>query len=264
LKTEKLGNKLQDVLREAGEAMLRMRRQGAIKGNWIGSQFKSKADCIIEKKIVDRLTKLTPNIPIVSEENRSSHKLIINGKYWLIDPIDGTASFCGGYNGYVTQAALINKKMPILAAVYAPTLNKMYFGQKNLGASVNGKSLEIKHKISSLTIIDNLPKPDGIAKFLYNTLPCQNYIESGSIGLKICRVAENEADLFVKTISLKMWDLAPAELILKESGGILTNFLGQTIRYNKGLDYNAGIIAAKSKYLFLKTLIKIQDRYQTS
>ena len=66
-------------------------------------------------------------------------------------------------------------------------------------------------------MIDNYPKPQGIANKIVTELPCSDYIECGSIGLKNFKVAENSAHLFVKNVTVRDWDVAPGDLILSEA-----------------------------------------------
>jgi 3'-phosphoadenosine 5'-phosphosulfate (PAPS) 3'-phosphatase len=74
-------------------------------------------------------------------------------------------------------------------------------------------------------------------------------VESGSIGLKICLVAQGVADLFVKDVVVRDWDVAPPALILHEAGGCLRRFDGQEFRFEGDFE-KTGVIAAGSERLF--------------
>ena len=170
-------------------------------------------------------------------------------RYWLVDPIDGTASFCGGYAGFVSQIALMEGAEAMLGAVYGPALDLMYLAERGAGASANGSKLKLGWQGGDVLLTDNYPEPRGIAKLLYEQLPCAGYLESGSIGLKICRVADGQADLFVKDVTVRDWDLAPGHLILREAGGVLTDLRGRGIDYCGGMEQSGGLIAAASQDL---------------
>ncbi len=249
MQTDMLLDRVQDILREVGTTLLTMRAQGPVQGTWHATQLKSEADLIAETLIMRGLRALTPDLPVVSEEDLSSHAVDRLARYWLVDPIDGTASFCGGYAGFVSQIALMEGAEPMLGAVYGPALDLMYLAERGAGASANGSKLKLGWQGGDVVLADNYPEPRGIAKLLYEQLPCAGYLESGSIGLKICRVADGQADLFVKVVTVRDWDLAPGHLILREAGGVLTDLRGRGIDYGGGMEQSGGLIAAASQDL---------------
>jgi 3'(2'), 5'-bisphosphate nucleotidase len=241
--------RLQDILRELGVSLLQWRAEGAVEGVWQGTQFKAEADRRSHDFISGALQKSWPDIPVVSEEDDASLVRPRPDRYWLIDPIDGTASFCNGFDGFVTQAALMDGPKPVLSVVHAPALGLTYCAVRDGQATCNGRVLQLGTKAPARPVlIDNYPEPRGIAQALFRELPCGGYVESGSLGLKICRVADGTADLFVKDVVVKDWDLAPADLILQRTGGILTTLAGDAVPYAG--DYaRHGIIAVSNAAL---------------
>lgn len=235
---------LEKILKELGTLLLDWRARGMTHGNWEGTQLKADADRRAHDFIVEHLHRFWPDIPVISEEDVSAHGSSRPDEYWLIDPIDGTASFCNGFDGFVTQVALMRKCQPVLAVVHAPALGLTYT------ATQDGKVLRNSVPISTTVfgirapiLIDNYPEPQGIARCLYDDIGCGGYVESGSIGLKICRVADGTADLFIKDVTVRDWDLAPADLILARAGGLLTTLAGGGIPYNGSFE-RIGLIAA--------------------
>jgi 3'(2'), 5'-bisphosphate nucleotidase len=249
LQTDTLIDRIQDILRKVGATLLTMRAKGPVQGTWHETQLKSEADLIAETLIMRGLRALTPTLSVVSEEDLSSHAVDRFARYWLVDPIDGTASFCGGYAGFVTQIALMEGARPLLGAVYSPALDLMYLAEQGAGASANGSKLTLDWQGGDVVLTDNYPESRGIAKLLHEQLPCASYLESGSIGLKICRVADGQANLFVKDVTVRDWDLAPGHLILQEAGGVLVDLLGREINYGGGMEQRGGLIAAASQGL---------------
>ncbi|MDX8549490.1 hypothetical protein KHC33_01440 [Methanospirillum sp. J.3.6.1-F.2.7.3] len=214
-----------------GAILLDLRKNGRTEGIWIGTQYKAEADVIAHDLLSSELSKILA-VPIISEEDIGSQQEKRPDMYWLIDPIDGTASFAGGYPGFVSQVALMKDGMPIVAIVYAPVLDKLFFATVGEGASLNGRPIKVNSSPSdSLILVDNYPEPRGIAAKIFQLLPCKKYLESGSLGLKICLVAEGAADVFVKDVFVRDWDIAPAHLILNEAGGYLTQFSGKNFEY---------------------------------
>ena len=243
---------LEVIMQEMGNLLLEWRSHGMTHGRWEGSQLKADADQRAHAFLCERLHHFWPGIPVISEEDASAHAIDRPDEYWLIDPIDGTASFCNGFDGFVTQAAFMQRCNPIIAIVYAPALGLTYTASQQGGAQCNHTPISTtSFGTRDPILIDNYPEPRGIARTLHDGIGCGGYIESGSIGLKICRVADGTADLLVKDVTVRDWDLAPADLILARAGGILTTLAGDLVPYGGGFE-RLGLIAAAN--LELKTL----------
>jgi 3'-phosphoadenosine 5'-phosphosulfate (PAPS) 3'-phosphatase len=244
--------RVEAILRALGDELLRWRSNGAVDVRWNASQAKSEADLKAHAFLVSALSEAWPHIPVISEED-PDHIATRPDLYWLIDPIDGTASYCGGYDGFVTQTALMKRGAPILGAVVAPALGLAWRVVEGGVAERNGVAIRVNNSRATRTLIDNYPEPRGCALALYRECGFSRYIESGSIGLKICRVAEGTADLFVKDVTVRDWDLAPAHLILNAAGGCLSTFEGAPIAYAGSME-KVGLIAAASADLMTEVL----------
>ena len=109
--------------------------------------------------------------------------------------------------------------------------------------------------VDPVALGDNYPQPRGVAERMFRDLHCAKYLESGSIGLKICLVAEGVVDIFVKDVYLKDWDVAAPHLVLQEAGGVLTQFRGQDFDYQGGYE-KQGLVATTSVML-LQEISKI-------
>lgn len=234
------------IVREVGHALIELRNSGLVKGCWDGSQYKTLADLQAHKMLTERLKELAPDMPIVSEEDPASLSESFPDRYWLVDPIDGTASFAEGFSGYVTQVALVINNEPRLAAIYAPALDILYVAERGHGAFANGRKLYCDPNRVTGALIDNYPEPRGITRLAYDDLGFTFYIECGSISLKICKVAEGIADLFFKDVTVRNWDLAAPQVVLEEAGGVLMDISGREIDYSSGYE-QTGIVAAQSK-----------------
>jgi 3'(2'), 5'-bisphosphate nucleotidase len=245
---------LEAITRALGDLLLEWREKGLTRGSWEGSQLKADVDRRAHEFLVNELRCSWPKIPIVSEEDASTQNARRPDEYWLIDPIDGTASFCNGFNGFVTQVALMRGSQPVLAVVHAPVLGLTFTATKDGPALRNNAKISIgKSEDRAPVLVDNYPEPRGIARNMYNALGCHRYVESGSIGLKICCVAEGTADLFIKDVGVRDWDLAPADLILARAGGVLTTLDGDSLSY-KGDFERKGLIAAANRTLLMQVL----------
>ncbi|HJO18392.1 MAG TPA: inositol monophosphatase family protein [Vicinamibacterales bacterium] len=235
------------LVQSVGCSLQSWKASGGAEGTWEGSQFHAKADQWAHQLIGEGLSNLKTELPVVSEEDLLPATTTDVTRYWLVDPIDGTASYAEGFAGYVTQVALMEREHPVLAVVFAPHYQELFSAVKGGGAYRNGIRLPLESS-SSLTLIDNYPSPRGVAEDLYNEMSFRRYTECGSIGLKICRVAEGAADVFFKPGQVRDWDLAAPHLILQEAGGHLLDATGNEISYGASRRHQ-GLVAAREDEL---------------
>ena len=195
----------------------------------INDSTKENISTDIEKEIgkfYESHLKNIRNFPVITEENFQISSNLGESEFWLVDSIDGTLSYINGFLSYVTQFALIRNGIVIYGLVYAPEFDVLYEGIYQQGAFKNGAKLQPENQRRITTIIDNTPIPSLFVESLMKDFEITNYVVSGSIGLKLCKVADGQADIFVKLNSLETWDVAPASLILQEAGGLACNIDG--------------------------------------
>lgn len=214
-------------------------------GVWEGSQFKARADAMAHRALSERLHAIDPRIPVLSEEDPASLTRERPPRYWLIDPIDGTASYVHGFPGYVTQAALVIGDRPEVAAVHAPETGTLYTAVRGRGAHRDGLPLPPLAPCApgKGVLTDNTPEPRGIALRVHERFGYSAYVESGSISLKLCHIAEGSAHLFVKDVPIRDWDMAAPDLVLAEVGGLAVRLDGGDFGY-RGPWEHTGLVAA--------------------
>ncbi|GAA3723502.1 3'(2'),5'-bisphosphate nucleotidase CysQ family protein [Salinactinospora qingdaonensis] len=236
---------LSTAVRQVGALLREWRADpAATDGGWQGQQFKAHADGMAHEALTLRLHAITPGLPVISEEDPESLYGPRPAGYWLIDPIDGTASYAHGFAGYVTQAALIVDDTAVVAAIYAPEFDIVYAAMHRGGATANGVALPaVAAPLEGGIVTDNTPEPRGIARAVRDYLGYTGYLECGSIALKLCRIAEGAAHLFVKDVTVRDWDVAAPGLILAEVGGWLRRLDGTRFSY-RGDFAHTGLIAA--------------------
>jgi 3'(2'), 5'-bisphosphate nucleotidase len=247
------------ILQDVGQRLLEWRGQGGTDGAWDGTQFKAEADARAHEALVEALSKLDARVPIISEEDDTKHTVERPGAYFLIDPIDGTASYAGGFPGFVTQVALIESGRPTLGAVHAPVSRKTWTAEKGRGAFLDERRLRLERPVGRLLLVDNYPSPRGISETLFKALSATGYVESGSIALKMCLVADGTADLFVKDVILRDWDVAPADLILTEAGGCFSDSRGERFHYTGSFE-KLGVVAAADVETAQRALAVLDQR----
>lgn len=216
-------------------------------------QFKTRADKAAHNLIMASLQKHFDYPVILSEEADSFH-VERPERYWIIDPIDGTASWYDGFDGYVTQAALIDQGVPVYGLVYAPQSQRFWTAHRGKGALINGHPLAKITPGVELKLVDNYPEPKRIAKQIVELLEIKHYVESGSMGLKACLVAEGVADIFVKDVLFRDWDIAPAQVILTEMGAEVCDLSGQEVLYNEQHEKHDGLLVTANRQIKDKVL----------
>jgi len=178
-----------------------------------------KANDIIE----GGLNQLSVNFPILSEEGKEiPYEDRRHWEYfWLIDPLDGTKEFVKKNGEFTVNIALIYKDTPVLGVVYAPALNVCYWAKQGEGAFKDGKQLPLKtgdqrntHKI----VVSRSHMSDETQTFI-DAIDTDKEKELISIGssLKICLVAEGEADIYPRLGPTMEWDTGAAHSIVEES-----------------------------------------------
>ena len=210
--------------------------------------FKTEADRRAHNLICDGLTRLYPGVEIISEES-PVHNGARPPAYWLIDPIDGTASWYYGFDGFVTQAAYIEQGVPLFGIVHAPVTRKTWTAVRGCGAYVNSHPMAMLGAGDRLVVTDNTREPHGVARDIMTLLHATGYFESGSLGLKSVLVADGVADLFIKDVCVRDWDIAPAEVILHEVGGCLSLADGAPYVFDGAYEKTAGFIVARDSVL---------------
>ncbi|MDO6507256.1 inositol monophosphatase [Colwellia sp. 4_MG-2023] len=228
-----------------GDAILSWRNDETIREVLEPKEFKTVADKKAHDSICNLIKETFGDVTILSEEE-DIIEIERPNKYWLIDPIDGTASWYDGFDGFVTQAAYIENDVPIYGIVYAPAMNKLWTAVIGEGAFLNGKQLQPFQESNRLNLIDNYPEPKRIAKIITEQLVVDKYIECGSLGLKSCMVAAGIADLFVKDVVIRDWDIAPVIRIIEELNGFVTDLTGKKIVLTGSFVKENGLVVSRS------------------
>ncbi len=231
------------VLESLGRELLRWRTDDAARALHSRKDFKTEADRRADAFIKERLAAFFPGVPVWSEED-AAHCSTRPAAYWLIDPIDGTASWYDGFAGFVTQGAFIADGVPLAGIIHCPATSQTWTARSGEGAWCNGRRLERLAPHDRCVIVDNTPQPHGIAAELVRALPATGYRESGSLGLKAALVADGKVDLFVKRVPVRDWDMAPVAVLLAETGGCLVLPDGQPFGFDGPME-KVGVIVAR-------------------
>ena len=111
---------------DAGKTSLDLREKGLIKKIKSDNTPVTNCDIEVNKIIIEKISSLTPNIPIISEETAENKSKKNLEDFWLIDPIDGTHDYINNLEEFTINAGLIIKKKPAAGLIYAPAKNRMF------------------------------------------------------------------------------------------------------------------------------------------
>jgi 3'(2'), 5'-bisphosphate nucleotidase len=254
--TSKIFKPVLELVADVGAKLVAWQNDAALRKVHSERDFKTEADRQAHEILNKGLSRLFPGVPVISEED-ISHSDKRPEEYWLIDPIDGTASWYNGFDGFVTQAALIVNGRPIFGVIHSPRMGATWSAESGQGAFLNEALLPQLRKHDRLMFVDNTPCAHGITKELMDRLDTKLYLECGSMGLKAVLVADGTVDAFVKDVVVRDWDLAPVDVILTEVGGSICLLNGEKYLYSGSYEKENGFIVARDESLMMK-LVSLQ------
>jgi 3'(2'), 5'-bisphosphate nucleotidase len=227
------------IARQAGEKILEIYNSEYNVEHKDDKSPLTDADMASHHTIVDALQKLTPEIPVLSEE---SAKLPFEVRqqwptYWLVDPLDGTREFIKRNGEFTVNIALIDNHRSVLGVIHVPVLDVDYFGW------AGGASYKVVHRGAAEKI--RVKKLDGgkltvAGSRSHGSEEMLRYMEklgdvdaiSMGSSLKFCLVAEGRADLYPRLGLTSEWDTAAAQCIVEQAGGYVTRLDMSPLEYN--------------------------------
>ena len=196
------------------------------------NDYVTEVDHASEKAIVDFITGRYPEHSIVAEE---SEELTRDKRYqWYIDPLDGTTNFIHGVPTYAVSVALCVDGKPVVGAVYDPVHGEMFHAIAEGGAFLNKEKIAVSERESLKGSLISTGFPfraqarlkeylRSLETFILETAGVRR---AGSAALDLCYTACGRYDGFWE-MSLSSWDIAAGALIVREAGGVVTDFLGR-------------------------------------
>ena len=145
---KKIVEELIQTFLNAGKVSLDLRDQGLTKLTKSDNTPVSNGDLEVNKIISQKISKLTPDIPIISEETSDNKSIKSLKNFWLIDPIDGTYDYINNKDEFTINAGLIIDNRPVAGLIYAPAKNRMFYsyGMNYAFELINGKPVKLDGK----------------------------------------------------------------------------------------------------------------------
>lgn len=225
---------------EMETAIKAAREAGRILMSWYGRthvtykkdrSIATEADLESERTIKSILTQAFPEHSFLGEESGLEKR---DGEYtWVVDPLDGTTNYTIKNPYFAVSIALVHREEPVLGVVYYPVAEELFTGEKGKGAALNGREIEVSKKEvvgESVVTFCNNRSESSIRRmariFLDMKLVTNKLRQLGAGALELCYVASGRTESFL-TPDVNPWDVAAGTVIVREAGGMVTDFEGR-------------------------------------
>lgn len=220
------------TIKKAGKiALQRFGRREKIKTKEGKTDFVTATDLYLNKMISDRIKAAFPEHGIISEEDKE-HQSKAEYK-WIVDPIDGTNNYATGIPLFGVMIAFTKNEDILLSGVYLPITNQYFYAIKGKGAFLGKKKLSCTQKTNwpetfGLTTSFKNPKKHQMNLIIHKMSDSKKVIINsfGCMAVTCTSIASGKRDWLIYDGG-KIWDRAPAVLLMRESGLKVTNFKGQ-------------------------------------
>jgi 3'(2'), 5'-bisphosphate nucleotidase len=195
----------------------------------------TRADKAAHEILAAGLARLTPSLPVLSEESQDSHDFAIRGawrNYWLVDPLDGTKEFINRNGEFTVNVALVRDHRPVLGFTYSAVIGK---GAYKTEAGGKPAPISVRPAGTPLIVVGSRSHRGDTLDAVLQRLGPHEMRPMGS-ARKICLVAEGAADFYPRLGLTSEWDTAAAQAVLEIAGGQLTMLDGRPLRYNERKD----------------------------
>jgi 3'(2'), 5'-bisphosphate nucleotidase len=230
---------VREIARQAGRRILDIYDSGYTVKQKDDQSPLTDADLAAHQTIVEGLAKLTPEWPILSEESSNIPFSERSGwsQYWLVDPLDGTREFISRNGEFTVNIALIQGHEAVLGVVHVPVQDTDYYGEISLGAFVQRpgqtpQSIHVRAFTSGPVRVVGSRSHRGNSLDTYLANLGEHELVSMGSSLKICLVAEGQADVYPRLGPTSEWDTAAAHAVVTSAGGQVVNLDGDPLRYN--------------------------------
>jgi myo-inositol-1(or 4)-monophosphatase len=256
---------LREIILKAGERL--KRHYGRVRTihykAGAATNLVTNADRDIEEFIKSRIHRKFPDDSILAEESPVENKT--SGRKWIIDPVDGTTNFAHGLPIFCISIGVEENGILTAGAVYNPVTAELFFARRGKGATLNGRKIHVSaaRSLRRSLLVTGFPydvhtRPERSLPF-FNVMiqHAQGVRRLGSAAIDLCYVAMGRFDGFFE-VHLNAWDTSAGVLILREAGGIVTNFEGDEFSiYGRELAASNGKIQKEMLELIQKTKAKV-------
>jgi myo-inositol-1(or 4)-monophosphatase len=207
-----------------------------------GNSPVSEADLAVDDYLRRMLLSARPDYGWLSEETEDTAHRLTADRLFVVDPIDGTRGFLAGRKEWCISMAIVENERPVAGVLECPAMGRRFSASAETPAQLNGNPIPklIKNSVKTVTASRKL---NVILESQYHSeLEVLPFIPS--LAYRIAMVATGEIDAAFARPGAHDWDLAAAEIILQQSGGVLTDIAGQPKRYNQQSPRSGSLLAS--------------------
>ena len=249
--TDSLVESVLALVGEAGVAVMRVYHAAADDQAALGVQQKddsspvTRADIEANGILTRGLEKLTPHIPVVSEEDADSHRFRTpQNTFWLLDPVDGTREFINRTDEFTVNVALVDAGYPVFGVVQAPAKGQLFWGgamgawllddagRRTIATAAFPERGASGEFLRPLRIVASRSHLNSETEGHIAPLQPQQLVNTGS-SLKFCRIAQGDADYYPRLGPTCEWDTAAAQAVVEAAGGQVVTLDGHRLAYGK-------------------------------
>jgi len=233
-----LAESLLPIVAKAGAAIMKIYDGGFTVQHKEDDSPLTLADLESQRVILDGLTRITPDIPILSEESAAAPwaQRQTWRELWVVDPLDGTREFVKRNGEFTVNVALIIDHEPVLGVVSAPAQGLVYWGARGHGAFTEhrGSARTAIHAASPQRPLRVVGSRSHASKetAAYLERVAEHVMTGVGSSLKFCLLAEGKAELYPRFGPTSEWDTAAGQAVLEAAGGQVTRLDGHKLRYN--------------------------------
>lgn len=237
------------AVREAGRAILAVRAAGDARAERKddGSPV-TEADHAADRVIAAALAEVDPDTPVVSEERPLPPGAGGNARHWLVDPLDGTRGFLAGRDDFTVNLGLVEDGAPLFGCVLHPPSGRLYAGGEGVEATLEEEGaapvpLRVRDcPADGPHVLTSRRHRRGELEDVLGRLRTGGTEAFGS-ALKFCRIAEGNADLYVRLGPTMEWDTAAGHALLAAAGGAVRGPDGAPLPYGTPTRVNPAFLA---------------------
>ena len=238
---------LEKAARSAGDIALGFfnpgERTSAVVSYKHGGSPVTEADLLVDRFLFQEMRRLTPEAAWLSEESTDSDARLANHQLIIVDPIDGTTAFARGDPRWAISIAYIVAGQPLAGVIHAPALDETFTAVAGQGAFLNGRQLVVtrRNTLAGAAIVAPRLMHSALQRTAYNFVLAPR---APSLALRLADVAAGRHDLVIAAPNSRDWDIAAADIILREAGSFLSELDEAPLVYNRSRVTRGTLIAA--------------------
>lgn len=238
---------IEAAAREAGEIAMSFFRADNKVWHKHGNSPVSEADFAVDRFLTETLRAARPGYGWLSEETEDSSERLAASRIFVVDPIDGTRGFIDGRREWCISIAVVEHGVPVAGVLECPALSETYAAAGGQGARLNSRPLEKLTGSAIASVTASRKLNDAISASQGDAIAVLPFVPS--LAYRLAMVASRKVDAAFARPGASEWDIAAADIILRETGGTLVDLDGVQPQYNRPKTRSGPLLAAGTEAL---------------